>query len=198
MLTLTERVQEKLREHLAARPDLDLAIRLSVVGRGRDSFRYDFRTTFRAQRAPDDVVVDGDGFQLFIDAGSAALLEGALLDVSADSQGFKIDNPNRVWDDPKGPQVLAVIEQVINPGLAMHGGRINLVDVRDGVVYVSFGGGCQGCGMVGMTLSEGVRKLIEEAIPDIEGIVDVTQHSLGTNPFFSPAAARESTSGKES
>jgi Fe/S biogenesis protein NfuA len=197
MLALTEPVKNKLREHLAARPDLDLAIRLSVIGRGRDSFRYDFRTTFRADQASDDVVIDGDGFQLFVDAGSASLLEGAVLDVSADGQGFKVDNPNPVWNDPKGPQVLAVIEQVINPGLAMHGGRINLVDVRDGVVYVSFGGGCQGCGMVNMTLSEGVRKLIEEAIPDIQDIVDVTQHSLGTNPFFSPAAAKEPSTGEE-
>jgi Fe/S biogenesis protein NfuA len=142
-------------------------------------------------------VIEGDGFQAFIDAGSASLLERAVLDVSADGQGFKVDNPNPVWNDPKGPQVLAVIEQVINPGLAMHGGRINLVDVRDGVVYVSFGGGCQGCGMVNMTLSEGVRKLLEEAIPDIQDIVDVTQHSLGTNPFFSPAAAKESSAGEE-
>ncbi len=197
MLTLTEPVKEKLREHLAARPDLELAIRLSVIGRGRESFRYDFRTTFRADRAPDDVVIDGDGFQLFIDAGSASLLDGATLDVSADGQGFKIDNPHPVWDDPNGPQVLAVIEQVINPGLAMHGGRINLVDVRDGVVYVSFGGGCQGCGMVNMTLSEGVRRLIMEAIPDIRDIVDVTKHALGTNPFFSPAAAEEPSVGKE-
>jgi Fe/S biogenesis protein NfuA len=197
MLTLTDPVKEKLREHLAARPDLDLAIRLSVIGRGRDSFRYDFRTAFRAHRAPDDVVIEGDGFQLFVDAGSDSLLEGAVLDVSADGQGFKIDNPNPVWNDPKGPQVLAVIEQVINPGLAMHGGRINLVDVRDGVVYVSFGGGCQGCGMVNMTLSEGVRKLIKEAIPDIHDIVDVTKHSLGTNPFFSPVPEKETATDKE-
>lgn len=198
MLTLTEPVKEKLREHLATRPDLDLAIRLSVIGRGRDSFRYDFRTVFRADRAPDDVVIEGNSFQLFIDAESASLLDGATLDVSADGQGFKIDNPNPVWDDPNGPQVLAVIEQVINPGLAMHGGRINLVDVRDGVVYVSFGGGCQGCGMVNMTLSEGVRRLIEEAIPDIQDVVDVTKHSLGTNPFFSPSATKESSAGRQS
>lgn len=197
MLILTEPVKEKLREHLATRPDLDLAIRLSVVGRGKDSFRYDFRTTFRADRAPDDVVIEGEGFHLFVDAGSASLLDDATLDVSVDGNGFKIDNPNPVWDDPQGPRVLAVIEQVINPGLAMHGGRINLVDVRDGVVYVSFGGGCQGCGMVNMTLSEGVRKLITEAIPDVRDIVDVTQHSLGTNPFFSPAAAKESSADKQ-
>lgn len=197
MLTLTDPVKQKLREHLAARPDLDLAIRLSVIGRGRDSFRYDFRTAFRAHRTPDDVVIEGEGFQLFIDPGSASLLEGAVLDISADGQGFKIDNPNPVWVDPKGPQVLTVIEQVINPGLAMHGGRINLVDVRDGVVYVSFGGGCQGCGMVSMTLSEGVRRLIKEAIPDIQDIVDVTKHSLGTNPFFIPAAAKGSPGGKK-
>lgn len=198
MLTLTTPVQQKLREHLAMRPDLELAIRLSVIGRGKDSFRYDFRTTFRANHVLDDVIIDGDGFQLFIDAGSASLLDGAVLDVSADGEGFKIDNPNTVWNDPTGPRVSAIIEQVINPGLAMHGGCITLVDVRDDVVYISFGGGCQGCGMVNTTLSEGVCTLIKEAVPEIREIVDVTRHSLGTNPFFSPAVAEEPSADKES
>ncbi len=197
MLTLTDPVKAKLREHLATRPDLDLAIRLSVIGRGRDSFRYDFRTAFRAHRAPDDVVIEGDGFQLFIDADSACLLDSAVLDISSDGQGFKIDNPHPVWDDPNGPRVLTIIEQVINPGLAMHGGRMNLVDVRDGIVYVSFGGGCQGCGLVNMTLGEGVCRLIKEAVPAIQEIVDVTRHSLGTNPFFDPAEAKEAPAGKQ-
>jgi Fe/S biogenesis protein NfuA len=191
MLTLSEIAKEKLREHIVTRPDLNLAIRLSITGRGRDCFHYDFRTILSGERLPEDVVIDGGGFAVVIDPESASLLEGAVLDVSENGRGFKIDNPNPVWVDPDGPQVAAVIEQVINPGLAMHGGRIRLVDVRDGVVYVAFGGGCQGCGMVNMTLSEGVRNLIMEAVPGIHEIVDITKHALGAHPYFSCASAEE-------
>ncbi|MBN1429752.1 MAG: NifU family protein [Anaerolineae bacterium] len=186
MLSLTETAEEILRDHIANRPDLPLAIRLSVVGRGRDDFRYDFRTVLSSDRAADDVVIDGEGFSIYIDPHSAALLKGAVLDTQGNGSGFKIDNPNPVWDDPRGPQVAGVIEQVVNPGLAMHGGHLILVDVRDDVVYVTFGGGCQGCGMAHMTLNEGVRNLIVEAVPSIQDVVDVTRHALGANPYFSP------------
>jgi Fe/S biogenesis protein NfuA len=198
MLTLSEIAKEKLREHIAARPDLDLAIRLSVIGRGKDSFLYDFRTILSSDRSPQDIVIDGSGFLIVIDPESASLLEGAMLDITENGHGFKIDNPNPVWADPNGPQVAAVIDQVINPGLSMHGGHIRLVDVRDGVVYVAFGGGCQGCGMVNMTLSEGVRNLIVEAVPDIHDIIDVTKHALGAHPYFSPTTAEEAPQGQAS
>jgi Fe/S biogenesis protein NfuA len=191
MLTLSETAKEKLREHIAARPDLKLDIRLSVIGRGRSGFLYDFRTILSDEHSPEDVLIDGGGFFVVIDPESASLLKGATLDVSDNGSGFKVDNPNPVWGDPDGPRVAAVIEQVVNPGLAMHGGRIRLVDVQNGVAYVAFGGCCQGCGMVNMTLSEGVRDLITEAVPSIHDIVDVTKHALGAHPYFSAQPARE-------
>jgi Fe/S biogenesis protein NfuA len=169
---------------------------LSIIGRGREGFRYEFRIVSQNDQRPDDSIADGGTFVVFIDATSAPLMKGSVLDVRED--GFKVNNPNPVWTDEKGPRVLEVIDGVINPGLAMHGGRISLVDVRDDVVYITFGGGCQGCGMATMTLSEGVYKLIQEAVPGIQDVVDVTQHSLGTNPYFRPQSPLQSSSSQES
>jgi Fe/S biogenesis protein NfuA len=82
--------------------------------------------------------------------------------------------------------ILEIIDNKINPGVAMHGGQVTLIDVRDDVVYISFGGGCQGCGMANVTLKQGVHKMLQEAVPDIREIVDMTDHALGVNPFYRP------------
>jgi Fe/S biogenesis protein NfuA len=61
------------------------------------------------------------------------------------------------------------------------------VDVRDRVVYLEMHGGCQGCGMAAATLAQGIRKILMETVPEVEEIVDVTNHGAGTDPYFSPA-----------
>ncbi len=81
-------------------------------------------------------------------------------------------------------QVRHVIELQINPSIASHGGEINLVDVRDTVVYLEMSGGCQGCGMAAATLSQGVRRILMEALPQITEIQDVTNHAAGANPYY--------------
>ena len=66
----------------------------------------------------------------------------------------------------------------------MHGGHISLIDVKDDKAYIQFGGGCQGCGMVDVTLKQGVEVLIKEAVPEIKEILDITEHADGTNPYY--------------
>ena len=77
------------------------------------------------------------------------------------------------------------LEQRINPALGAHGGFATLVGVDGDKVYVTMGGGCQGCSMSAMTLSEGIKKMILEAIPVVREVVDATNHSAGENPFYS-------------
>jgi len=72
----------------------------------------------------------------------------------------------------------------VNPGVAQHGGRVTLVDVRDNIVYLQMGGGCQGCGMASVTLSQGIERILKEQVPEITGIEDVTNHSEGDSPYF--------------
>lgn len=88
---------------------------------------------------------------------------------------------------PTGPEAQAVqtlLDEKVNPAVAAHGGRISLVDVADHVAYVRMEGGCQGCSASAVTLQQGVQNAIMTEIPTIQGVVDVTEHALGENPFF--------------
>jgi Fe-S cluster biogenesis protein NfuA len=85
-------------------------------------------------------------------------------------------------------QVQEVIETAINPAVAAHGGFVTLLDVKGNNVFLEFGGGCQGCGMVSVTLKYGVEKLLRERVPLIGQILDTTDHAAGTNPYYAPAS----------
>lgn len=197
MLTITPAAIEKLQAAIDAKQGENIAVRLTIIGRGKEGFRYDFRMVFTSDRKADDQVIGCDGFDVYVDAESWAHLDGATLGLKADESGFNIENPNHVWSDSKGPAILDVIDSKINPGVALHGGHVSLVDVRDDVVYISFGGGCQGCGMANITLKQGVHRMLREAVPDIKDIVDMTDHALGINPFYRQGMAGQSPVVKE-
>jgi len=80
-----------------------------------------------------------------------------------------------------------LIEREINPAVARHGGRIELIDVQDATVVLRMLGGCQGCGMAAVTLKQGIEGSLRRVIPGLHGIRDVTDHASGANPYFSAA-----------
>ena len=83
-------------------------------------------------------------------------------------------------------RVQKVIDELINPGVAQHGGHIQLLEVKDNKVFVQLGGGCQGCGMADVTLKQGIETTLKEEVsPDLQ-LIDTTDHAGGTNPYFSP------------
>ena len=84
-------------------------------------------------------------------------------------------------------KVQKILDEMINPAVASHGGWVDLLDVKDNLVYLRLGGGCQGCGMVNVTLKQGIEATIREEIPQIAGVVDQTDHQGGNNPFYQPA-----------
>ena len=81
----------------------------------------------------------------------------------------------------------AILNNEINPLIAQHGGVVSLVDVRGANLYLQLGGGCQGCGMADVTLRQGIETAIRRALPEVEEVLDVTDHAAGTNPFYSPS-----------
>ena len=83
-------------------------------------------------------------------------------------------------------KVQDLIENMINPAVAGHGGWVELIDVQDKRVYLQMGGGCQGCGAADITLKSGIERLIREEIPEIEEVLDTTDHGSGTNPYYTP------------
>lgn len=87
-------------------------------------------------------------------------------------------------DDAMFELVSEIFRSQINPAVASHGGQIDLIDVQDGTVVVRLQGGCQGCGMAAVTLRQGIEASLRRAIPNLQGIHDVTDHSAGTNPYY--------------
>jgi Fe-S cluster biogenesis protein NfuA len=85
-------------------------------------------------------------------------------------------------------KVQEVIDTAVNPAVASHGGIVTLLDVKGNNVFLEFGGGCQGCGMVSVTLKYGVERLLREQVPEVGEILDTTDHAAGTNPYYAPSA----------
>jgi Fe/S biogenesis protein NfuA len=84
-------------------------------------------------------------------------------------------------------RVQDLIDSSINPAVAGHGGWVQLLDVRDNKVYITMGGGCQGCGAADITLKAGIERLIKEEIPEVEEVLDTTDHGAGDNPYYQPS-----------
>ena len=84
-------------------------------------------------------------------------------------------------------RVQKILDEMINPAVAGHGGVVDLLDVKENVVYLRLGGGCQGCGMVNVTLKQGIEATLKEEIPQVAGVIDQTDHAGGTNPYYQPA-----------
>ena len=95
--------------------------------------------------------------------------------------------PSGVDDDALYDRVAELFDAQVNPMVARHGGRVELIDVQDAVVMLRMAGGCQGCGMADVTLRQGIEAMLQEAVPEVKGIVDITDHTAGTNPYFAAA-----------
>jgi len=187
MLTITELAKEKLAGFAAqSEDDSDLVLRVVIVGRNADNFQYDLQLIPSAEAPDDDVVVEIDDVTVSIAAKSAVHMNGATLDFkeSLMGGGFHFENPNPLWADPVEKAVAEVIDAKVNPAVASHGGTVSLVGIDDGQVVISFGGGCQGCGMADVTLKQGIEVMIMDEVEGITGVVDVTDHAAGTNPFY--------------
>ena len=90
-------------------------------------------------------------------------------------------------DEEIREKVQNLIDSAINPAISGHGGFVDVLDVKDSVVYLAMGGGCQGCGMADVTLRHGIETLLRDEIPEITEIVDVTDHAAGDSPYYTPA-----------
>ena len=186
MLTITESAKRKILSVIQAQGKPGDGLRIAIVGRSSAGFTYDMHLVEEGEAEAEDIVVDVGDFPVIIDPGSASHMQDVIIDYVEDLQqsGFRIGNPNPVWADPQAMAIQELLDTQINPGVATHGGHVELMDVQDNVVYIRFGGGCQGCGMVSVTLNQGVEQAIREAFPEIREIVDVTDHAAGTNPYY--------------
>lgn len=201
VITVTDEAREKALSFRSRDPNAEqLALWLEVTGVQDGKYEYNMYLQFLDRAAPGDAVQHHDDLAVVIPAGSIDALRGATLDRSGDLEtgGIFVDNPNspspavgtRPPADLSGevPQrVMQVLDQQINPSIASHGGRAELVAVEEATAYLRLSGGCQGCGMASVTLNQGIEVALRDAVPEIEKVVDVTDHAAGTNPYFESA-----------
>ena len=188
----TDLAKETVLGFLEGNSDTRLALRIHVASPSPLDPRYDITLIEQHEKCEEDVVFDDSGFEVVMDPESVKILDGARIDwvETLMESGFKVENPNlepigsKPLEGPLADRVQQAIEQYVNPGVAQHGGRVTLVDVRDNIVYLRMGGGCQGCGMASVTLSQGIERILREQVPEITDIEDVTNHSEGDSPYF--------------
>jgi Fe/S biogenesis protein NfuA len=171
----------------SGRPDARL--RIAIAGRRGGQFVYELDLVAPEDAPATDIRIETPGLGLSVEPGSAANLEGAVIDLDPSALGgaLRIENPNEGWRDPVAARIQEVLDRQINPSVAAHGGFVDLLEVRGGSAYVQLGGGCQGCAQVDVTLRQGIEVAIKAAVPQIVEVIDVTDHAAGTNPYFQPA-----------
>lgn len=179
-----------------------LALWLEINGSANGAYTYDMWFQQAADAAPSDAVVTEDGLSVVVAASSVDRLRGATLDVGdhGGDQGLVMLNPNTPpapqamshvpesdLSDPVAQRILEVLENEVNPQIAMHGGFADLVAFEAGTAYLRMLGGCQGCGLAAVTLSQGITVAIQDAVPEVTSVVDVTDHAAGSNPYYESA-----------
>ena len=200
--TVTDKARKRVLALRADEPEPDgLALWVEVVGANATEFVYDMYFQDPAHADPDDLVLTVEDLTVVVPDGSRDFLDGAKLDMGRDllNPGMVLDNPNRPPAGAVSPEmaqdlgeltgtvaerVRTVLDRQINPAVASHGGRAELVSVTDdGVVSLRLSGGCQGCGMAAQTLRNGIEVALRDNIPEITEIHDVTDHAAGENPY---------------
>jgi Fe/S biogenesis protein NfuA len=205
IVSITASAMEVVTSTLAAEENSSgLGLWVEVSGVGPRGYQYDLFFQDIDGHDEDVVSYDFEGLTIIIPRASVSRLDGARLDFSADGGGgLVLVNPNQPTAEEMNPGVpaevfakgietalaqraLEVLEASINPSIASHGGRADLVALDDdkGVAYVRLSGGCQGCAMSRMTLSQGIEKTLKDEIPELVGVIDVTDHASGQNPFY--------------
>lgn len=160
-------------------------VRIAITGREGGKFAYDLSLVPPGAEMVDDLIVEGpEGIAFHIPPASAPNLDDITVVADELTGAIGVENPNPLWNDPLAEKVQEFLDSAINPSVATHGGHIDLLDVAQGVAYVHMGGGCQGCGMASVTLSQGVRSAVLEQFTEITDVRDTTDHAQGSNPYY--------------
>jgi Fe/S biogenesis protein NfuA len=205
VVTITDEARTVVRDAIAQEPDPgSLALWLEVRGVQAGVFAYDLYFQALSDAGEDDSVEQDAEVPVVVPVDSIERLRGARLEWSEDGDGgLVLVNPNTPAPEesaagvppevleagiggPLGSRVVAVLEKVVNPAIASHGGRADLVaiDEAGGVAYLRLSGGCQGCAMSRMTLTQGIETSLRDEVPEVTRVVDVTDHGGGDNPYY--------------
>lgn len=191
LLTITDVARDKLIELMQNAESSILGIRVLAEATSPTNPQYSLAFVQEGEDFEDDTEIDFQDFKVFIDPDSLSYVQNVKLDFISSGMGggFRIDRvlPKTMLEGPVAEKVQRIIEEQINPALALHGGFVQLIDVKDNTAYIELGGGCKGCGMVDVTLKQGIEVMIKQNVPEITEILDSTDHASGKNPYYQPA-----------
>jgi Fe/S biogenesis protein NfuA len=191
-VTITEPAQDYLAELLAKQNVDDIGVRVFILDAGTPRAETCISFCRPGEEKEDDQVQEYPAFKAFVDKPSIPFLEEAVVDFAKDSMGgqLTIKAPNsrlpKINEDSSiEDRINYVLYNEVNPGLAAHGGNVTLEEVyEENIAVLRFGGGCQGCGMVDVTLKDGVEKTLLQQIPQLKEVRDVTDHSVKENAYY--------------
>src|SRR6516162_2396060 len=205
VVNLTPEAYKVVKEAIGQEPEpASLALWLEVRGVQAGSFVYDLFFQAISDADEGDARITQEELEIVVPERSVDRLRGARLEWSEEGGGgLVLVNPNSPTPEEVAPnvppevlaqgidgvlarRVVAVLEQSVNPAIASHGGRADLVALNeeDGTAYLRLSGGCQGCAMSQMTLRQGIETALLEEVPELTRILDVTDHGSGENPFY--------------
>ena len=191
-MKITESAQEYLIELLAIQGQFTMGIKVEVLEPGTPRGETVIAYATEEDNLKNYRLEEGYDFKVFLDEKTLCYMEGAIVDYSPDRFGGTLTIrtpaakvPNLEKDATIEQKINYVLYSEINPALASHGGEVSLHEVvNKNTAVLQFGGGCQGCGMVDVTLKAGVEKTLLEQVEGLVGVTDITDHSYKENAYY--------------
>lgn len=198
MIELTDAARAKIESLVDAEVVRDPALRITVAPgdqpRSPLERQYAISLVEREDKEKTEIAINLEGIRVLLNLDTSNLLGGATVDWSDD--GFSVETPKPYrppvttregtpgLTGPLADRVQEVLDTLVNPRIAAHGGAVELVDVSDDTIYVRMSGGCQGCSASAATLRMGVERMVKDEVPEIREVVDLTDHDAGVNPYY--------------
>ena len=191
-LNITSSAEKYLKELLENQDEETIGIKIFITEPGTPRAETCLAYCKKEDVLKDFKLNESYVFEVYIEEKSEIFLEDAIVDYSPDKFGgtLTIKAPNSkvptIGEDASlEERINYILYSEINPGLASHGGEVSLIEILEGEQAVlQFGGGCQGCGMIDLTLKDGVEKTLVEMIPEITSVIDATDHSYRENAYY--------------
>lgn len=192
LIRITESAQEYLRDLLSRQDQADIGVRIFVERPGTPHAECCMAYCPEGEQEDEDVRYDYDNFHAWIEGKSVRYLEDASIDYKKDSMGGQLTFrapksrvPDISPDASLEERINYILYAEINPNLASHGGNVQLLELtEDNVAVLEFGGGCQGCSVVDVTLRDGVERTLKERLPELVAVRDKTDHSVTENAYY--------------
>jgi Fe/S biogenesis protein NfuA len=197
MIQLTDRARVKIQSLVDADVVRDPALRIALAEgdtpRSPLERQDDISLVEREDKQRTEIAINLEGIRVLLNLDTSNLLSGATIDFAEVDGGFRVETPRPksaprpaavTLDSPLAERVQQVLDELVNPQIAAHGGAVELMDVADSTIYVRMTGGCQGCSASAATLRMGVERMVKDEIPDVTEVVDITDHNAGENPYY--------------